>query len=179
MTAALIPMLGYPLLYLPIHIVWLELIIHPTALLVFQNLPASAALGQPPSRSDRPRFFTPRLWGALLVVGAAATAGVTGLYLCSLGADYAVEHARSVALMVLILTGAGITAVLSRLRSTSAWTMVVAAPLLSAVMIHLPGLGPLLGLQPPHVEDWLMVLGGSGIITLLAWVGQRRRPSRA
>ncbi|WP_302139939.1 cation-translocating P-type ATPase [Halomonas alkalicola] len=179
MTAALIPMLGYPLLYLPIHIVWLELIIHPTALLVFQNLPASAALGQPPSRSDRPRFFTPRLWGALLVVGTAATAGVTGLYLYSLGADYAVEHARSVALMALILTGAGITAVLSRLRSTSAWTMVVAAPLLSAVMIHLPGLGSLLGLQPPHVEDWLMVLGGSGIITLLAWVGQRRRPSRA
>ena len=29
---------GYPLLYLPIHIVWLETLIHPTAMLVFQEL---------------------------------------------------------------------------------------------------------------------------------------------
>ena len=36
LTAALIPLLGYPLLYLPVHIVWLELIIHPTAILAFQ-----------------------------------------------------------------------------------------------------------------------------------------------
>ena len=42
-TAALIPLAGYPLLYLPIHIVWLELIIHPTALLVFQDCPRDAA----------------------------------------------------------------------------------------------------------------------------------------
>ena len=38
-TAAIIPLAGYPLLYLPVHIVWLELIIHPSALLVFQELP--------------------------------------------------------------------------------------------------------------------------------------------
>src|SRR5947199_315316 len=36
-TAAFVPFAGYPLLYLPIHIVWLELLIHPTALLVFQE----------------------------------------------------------------------------------------------------------------------------------------------
>jgi Ca2+-transporting ATPase len=30
-TAALIPLAGYPLLYLPTHIVWLEMLIHPTA----------------------------------------------------------------------------------------------------------------------------------------------------
>lgn len=39
-TAALIPLMGYPLLYLPIHIIWIELILHPTALLVFHNLPS-------------------------------------------------------------------------------------------------------------------------------------------
>ncbi len=43
-TAALIPLAGYPLLYLPIHVVWLELIIHPTALLVFQDLPSDHRL---------------------------------------------------------------------------------------------------------------------------------------
>jgi Ca2+-transporting ATPase len=39
LTATLIPLAGYPLLYLPILVVWLEAIIHPTALLVFQVLP--------------------------------------------------------------------------------------------------------------------------------------------
>ena len=45
-TAALIPLAGYPLLYLPIHVVWLELIIHPTALLVFQE-PATSTILEP------------------------------------------------------------------------------------------------------------------------------------
>jgi len=42
--AALVPFAGFPLLYLPMHVVWLELIIHPTALLVFQELPTSDKL---------------------------------------------------------------------------------------------------------------------------------------
>ena len=58
LSAALIPLAGYPLLYLPIHIVWLELIIHPTALLVFQNLPSRGRL-EPIHRGRRIRFFGP------------------------------------------------------------------------------------------------------------------------
>ncbi|MBK7842707.1 MAG: cation-transporting P-type ATPase [Bdellovibrionales bacterium] len=34
--AAIVPLIGYPLVYLPVHIVWLELVIHPTALFAFQ-----------------------------------------------------------------------------------------------------------------------------------------------
>ena len=49
-TAALIPLLGYPLLYLPIHVVWLELVIHPTALLVFQQLPEGRLRPRRPGR---------------------------------------------------------------------------------------------------------------------------------
>ncbi|WP_412030920.1 cation transporting ATPase C-terminal domain-containing protein [Halomonas sp. ML-15] len=150
-TAALIPMLGYPLLYQPIHIVWLELIIHPTVLLVFQNLPASPSQGALPAKGAKPRFFSPRQWGTILVVGTVATGGVTGLYLHSLGLDYAVEHARSVALMAMILAGTGITAALSRMRGGAAWAMVVAAPIVSALLIHLPGLGSLLQLPPPRM----------------------------
>jgi hypothetical protein len=39
-SALAVPVLGYPLLDLPVHIVWVELIVHPSALLVFQELPA-------------------------------------------------------------------------------------------------------------------------------------------
>jgi Ca2+-transporting ATPase len=36
-SAAIIPLMGHPLLYLPIHVVWLELLIHPTAILAFHD----------------------------------------------------------------------------------------------------------------------------------------------
>ena len=55
-TAALVPLLGYPLLYLPIHIVWLELIIHPTAMLAFQNRAPTDIL-LPVEHHKRVRFF--------------------------------------------------------------------------------------------------------------------------
>ena len=58
--AAAIPLMGLPLLFLPIHIVWLELVIHPTAMLAFQDLPAAGpacARAAPSSvrASSRPR----------------------------------------------------------------------------------------------------------------------------
>nr|WP_267956456.1 cation-transporting P-type ATPase [Halomonas sp. MCCC 1A17488] len=176
-TAALIPMLGYPLLYLPIHIVWLELIIHPTALLVFQNLPSRQAMGPPPPRGTQPRFFDRREWWGILAVGAVVTLVVTSTYLNGLGADYAVDHARTVALLSLIFAGAGITAALSRLRHVAAWLMALAPPALSALLVHTPGLGTLLHLQPLHLEDWLLVLGGSLLSALLVRLG--RFPSQA
>jgi Ca2+-transporting ATPase len=67
-TAALIPLAGYPLLYLPVHVVWLELIIHPTALLVFQELPASQRL-TPAERRTRLRFFNRAQWLTIAAVG--------------------------------------------------------------------------------------------------------------
>jgi Ca2+-transporting ATPase len=42
--AAVIPLMGLSLLFLPIHIVWLELVIHPTAMLAFQDLPLAGPL---------------------------------------------------------------------------------------------------------------------------------------
>ena len=75
-TAALVPLVGYPLLYSPIHIIWLEMIIHPTALLVFQELPSRDGL-----RTQRPRtharFFARLQWIATVTVGAVLTAMVT------------------------------------------------------------------------------------------------------
>ena len=66
-TAALIPLAGYPLLYLPTHIVWLEMLIHPTALLLFQGLPSPDGLGAV-DRSRRVEFFSRAEWFLIVVV---------------------------------------------------------------------------------------------------------------
>lgn len=47
--AVLAPLTGVPLLLLPIHLVWLELIVHPVSALVFQAEPATeSVMGRPP-----------------------------------------------------------------------------------------------------------------------------------
>lgn len=58
LSAALLPSLGYPLLFLPIHILWFEMIAHPTALLAFQMRSSSAR-----SRVNSYSLFSKRdLW---------------------------------------------------------------------------------------------------------------------
>ena len=83
LTATLVPLAGYPLLYLPIHIVWLEAIIHPTALLAFQG--ASSAASSPVERG-RARFFSRWQWVQTAVVGAVMTILLVATWERGLGA---------------------------------------------------------------------------------------------
>ena len=99
--AAAIPLMGLPLLFLPIHIVWLELVIHPTAMLAFQDLPALGPLA-PVRRQRRARFFSTDAWLAIVLVGGLVSVAVVWSYLHALGADRDVEHARAMALTVLL-----------------------------------------------------------------------------
>ena len=164
-TAALIPLAGYPVLYLPIHIVWLELIIHPTALLVFQELASQRELA-PVCRSARLRFFDATQWATIAVVATLIAAVVTVSYVRSLGAGHDVGHARAIALIVLTTASAGITASLTRLRSRAAVTMVAATLLMSALMVQTPMVARLLHLEPLHLEDWMLAIG-AGLLTSL------------
>ena len=171
-TAALIPLAGYPLLYLPVHIVWLELIIHPTALLVFQELPAAASLA-PATREARPRFFTRAEWLNIALVGIATTAIVTWSYLRSLGIGYDVDHARTMALVALSVASAGVTAQLSRLRSRAAVVMTLGTLALSALFVNVPPLARLLHLSALHRDDWLVAIGAGLLAALLAALRSR------
>lgn len=172
-SAALIPLLGYPLLYLPVHIVWLELIIHPTALLAYQQLPDSVYVtAAAPKTHARVSFFTRREWTAVMLVGLSLTAVVIGGYILSLGAGRNVEHARAMALAVLCLGSAFVTVTLSRL-STTASRLVVAGTILSLpLLIQVPALAGVLHLQPLHWQDWLTAVLGSGLIAALLRLGR-------
>ncbi|MDP3858521.1 MAG: cation-transporting P-type ATPase [Stagnimonas sp.] len=157
LTAAFIPLAGYPVLYLPIHIVWIELIIHPTALLVFQQLPSSGRLA-PLRRSTRLRFFDRREWLLIASVGGLLALMVALAYGRSLGPDQDLGHARAMAMVMLVLGSAALTAALSRLRTPAA-AITIAASLLSAVLlVQQPQLAGLLHLAPLHLDDWLIAL---------------------
>jgi Ca2+-transporting ATPase len=166
-TAALIPFAGFPLLYLPIHVVWLELIIHPTALLVFQDLPPSGRL-EPVERSAKLRFFDWREWTLIVFIGLLVSALIVMGYIRSLGGNHDVEHARSMALVALIVASATMTAGLTRLRSKASIVAVFATVGSALVLVQVPQFAALLHLSSLHFDDWLIAALGGGTVGALA-----------
>lgn len=59
------------------------------------------------------RFFTSWQWFVIALTGFTITAIVMFAYICSLGAEHDVEHARAMALVTLTAASAGITVMLS------------------------------------------------------------------
>lgn len=170
LTAALIPLAGYPLLYLPIHIVWLELVIHPTALLVFQELPASEHL-EPVQRSHRLQFFNRREWIIIAGVGFLITLMVISGYKYSLGTGRDVEHARAMTMIMLSFTGAMVTIILSRLSTRISKVVVLATILISVLLVQIPQLAEFLHLSPLHIVDLLFSVAGAIVISVIVMLG--------
>ena len=154
--AAAIPLMGLPMLFLPIHIVWLELVIHPTALLAFQDLPGLGPLAAV-RRHRRARFFSTEAWLGIGLVGGLVSVAVVWSYLHALGADHDVEHARAMALTVLLVASAGITTGLTKLRQAIARWLVVGTFASLGLLVQVPTLSRWLNLQPLHRADWALV----------------------
>ncbi len=163
-TATFIPLAGYPILYLPIHIVWYETIIHPTALLVFQELPSQGPLRAIRKRQAA-RFFSLPEWGLIAVIGALLTALVMWSYGRSLLPGQNIEHARAMAMVALSCASASATAVLSRLQTKSAWLMILATLAITLVLVQTPWFAAHLSLRPLHRDDWMIAMLG-GLMTV-------------
>jgi P-type Ca2+ transporter type 2C len=178
-TATLIPLAGYPLLYLPIHVVWLELIIHPTALLVFQEFPADSLLHPTGRREREGRFFTPWEWLIVAAVGIVVTVLIIWGYARSLGTGHDIEHARAMALVALVIASATLTASLSGLRSWIAWTTTSACAASAIVLVQLPVLAAGLHLEPLHADDWAVAALAGLVPGLLGALFRWKRPHMA
>ena len=163
--AAVIPLLGMPLLYLPIHIVWLEMVIHPTAMLAFQDLPARGPLA-PASRRRRIRFFSGRAGLHIAWVGGFACAVVVWGYTHALGVDRDVEHARGMAMAVLLLCSAAFAAALTGLRRPSARWTVLGTVVSLVVLLQTPALSAWLHLRPLHLGDWGLAVASAAFAGL-------------
>ncbi len=178
LTAAFIPFAGYPLLYLPVHIVWFELMIHPTALLVFPQLPPSHRLVHIRRGAHR-RFFDRAEWTVIAIVGLLVTTAIVLGYVRSLGPTQNIEHARSMAMIVLIVSSAAVTLGLSGVRARSALLAAAAALLSAIVFVQVDPLARMLHLEPLHADDWLLA-GAAGVLPgliagFISWQARRAR----
>jgi Ca2+-transporting ATPase len=165
--ASVIPLMDLPLLLLPIHIVWMELVIHPTAMLAFQAPPLREPLAAV-RRHARARFFSTGVWAGMGLLGALLSVAVVWSYLHALGTDQDVEHARAMAFSMLLVVSAGITAGLTGLRQAAARWLVAGTLASLGVLVQVPAISRILNLRPLHGADWALLAIAFAAIGLLA-----------
>jgi Ca2+-transporting ATPase len=169
--AFIVPLLGEPLLLLPIHLVALELLLHPVVSLVFQaDPPDPDTMRRPP----RPLGEALRLraWARPYAVGIALATAVVSVYLVALGA-WPEDQARALAFAALL---ASQPVLLLSMRSPDRplwasgrpWTttlVVVLAVLAIATVavVYVPPLAALLHLQPFPAPGWAVVVGVAAV----------------
>lgn len=172
LAAAVVPLLDGPILFLPVHIVLLELLIHPTALLAFQQR-ADMAAPRPIPRDGPSHFFSAQTW--IIVTGSGVVLAGT---LCMAfgfahGAADTVGHARALVIAMLAMMSAGIALGLNgAVRGPGLVVPLVAAGAVG-ILMHLPGLSTLLHLEALHAGDWLSVGGAGALAAGLALVARR------
>jgi Ca2+-transporting ATPase len=174
LTAALIPLAGYPLLYLPTHIVWLEMIIHPTAMLAFQSL-APKELVPPKSMRAGTQFFLGAEWAHIALSGLIATGVVAAGFLHALYDSGGIESGRAMAMASQVATSSIVAAAVSRLRTRAAVVVCGVTLAFSIILIQVPALSHLLHLRPLRLEQWALAVVGGSIAASISWRGTSGR----
>jgi Ca2+-transporting ATPase len=176
-AAVTIPFVGAPLLLLPVHLVWLEIVVHPTSSLVFEADPPSPdIMRRPPRRSSAAGLITLADLRRPVLLGATLSVAVLSLYLIDLGRGSPVEHARALALTVL-LCGQLLLVLVTRSPERPLWRtssggnrslpLVVGGAAVSLVaVLYLPVFARFFGVVPLDGAEWSAALAAAIVSTL-------------
>lgn len=175
LSAAIIPLIGYPLVYLPIHVVWLELIIHPTALFAFQQYSEDKDEVKSMSRKS---FFSKKEIILISIFGLILTLVLTYFYIQGIGEGQDLGVVRSKIMLLLSLWSAGVVLVLTKGRTLAAKFLMIGTILVTAVMIQTQWLATNLQVAPLDTLDWGKTIAAI-IIVLLMYVFFSRETKRA
>jgi Ca2+-transporting ATPase len=181
---ATLPVLfGWPLVLLPAHIAFLEIIIDPACAAVFEDEPErSDAMDSPPRRREASLLSAQGLLRGL-AQGLVVSVAVLGVYLWARAAGLNEEAVRGMSFVMLVLGNlALILANRSHLhgalaslavRNRAFWWIVGGTLLCLAVVLFVPGLSTLFRLSPP-APHLLLACAGLTLLALLALDGVNR-----
>ena len=182
---------GWPLLLLPIHVVFLELIIDPACSLIFEAEDAESNIMDRPPRNPEERLFSMQTIGVALLQGLSVLAACVGVFLSARAvADHSAESARAltfatlvVAFVLIILVNRSWTrSAVAMLRVPNAalrWVVLGTCTFL-AIALTAPFAQRLFHFAPLHAMDLVLSLG-AGFVSVLwfEWVKRARRFSEA
>jgi len=172
--ALVVPLVDRPLLLLPVHLVLLELLLHPTVSLVFQADPPDANVMQRAPRPVSDALRLRALWRPY-AVGVTLALGVVTAYLVALHAGWAVGQARALGFAIVL---ASQPFLLLGMRSPDRpwWrsggpatrtllAVLTALVMATALVVELGPLARLLQLEPFPATAWLLVAAIAAVTT--------------
>lgn len=186
---ALLPLLlGAPMVLLPLHVVFLELIIDPACSIVFEREPPARDLMRRPPRPVEAHLLDGRMLGSGLGQGLAMFSAVAAIYLLGRAQDLPPQHLGALAFTSLVVGNLGLillnrsaTSILRALsrHNTAFWIVTGAALTLLAVVTRLEGPAAWFGFAPPpwHLTLLAAVIPVAPLLALdaIRRVGRRMR----
>ena len=166
----------WPLILLPIHIVFLELIIDPACSVVFEAEEAEADIMRRPPRNPRERLFGFRAIGMSLLQGASVLAVVLGIFLVSRSYGESQDMGRALAFTTLVVANLGLIltnrswsrTVIGTLKlpNKALWWVLGGAAIFLAVALYVPALQGLFHFTAPNAESLALCLAAGAASVL-------------
>jgi len=169
---------SWPLVLLPMHIAFLELIIDPACSVVFEAEAEEPGIMSRPPRPANEALFSPRILTISLLQGASALAGVFAIYYWALATGHPEADVRGLTFATLVVSNLALILVnrswtrtaLGGLKgdpnSALGWVFGGALGFL-ALLMAVPFLREIFRFAPFHVTDIVMVLIAS--VAGVAW----------
>jgi Ca2+-transporting ATPase len=171
------PLLGVPIL-LPIHLVWLELVVHPIAALVFEIEPAPPDVMARPPRAPAAPLLPRRMLARSAGSGALLAAGAVAIFV--LRRDAGDDLARTAALAAVLAGGLALAWVERRPelawwraglpRTARFWVVAVAVAASLPLVLVSPPLARLLHVAPIGVLDVAVAVAVG--VAAIVWRGR-------
>jgi len=172
--------MGWTLVLLPVHIVFLELIIDPACSTVFEAEPEEADVMKRPPRNPKEPLFGRRTLILSLLQGLSVLLIILGVYGISMSRGHGEQEARAMSFTTLIVANLGLILVnrswtrtiLATLRTpnTALWWVLGGAALFLGLAISVPVLRSLFRFNVLHPIDLAICLA-AGILSILWFEG--------
>ncbi|MES2789054.1 MAG: cation-translocating P-type ATPase [Planctomycetota bacterium] len=166
----------WPSVLLPVHILFLELLIDPACSVAFEAEPEEPDIMQRPPRPPNEKLFDGWLFGLGLVQGTSVLVIVLTVFLVALYRNLGEDDARTLAFTTLILANLGLIlvnrswsrTVLDTLRTpnNALWGVVLGCVIFLTCVLYVPFARRLFHFSTLHINDLLICLG-SGILSIL------------
>ena len=173
---SLLPLLfGWPLVFLPVHIVFLELIIDPACSVVFESEPAERDVMERPPRNSKESLFGKKLVGISLLQGLSVLGIILAVFFVALSRGQGEQDARALAFGTLIIANLCLImtnvswsrTIFSTLHSSNKalWWVLAGALTFLGLVLYVPFLRDLFRFSKLHPLDLLICLG-AGVLSI-------------
>jgi P-type Ca2+ transporter type 2C len=158
----------WPLILLPVHIVFLELIIDPSCTMIFEAEQAEADIMTRPPRNPSQRLFSLKSLSVSILQGVSVLAIVLGVFMAAKHFGHSEDNARGltfaalvVANIALILTNRSWSrTIISMVKvpNTAVWWVVGGAAIFLAMVLYMPMLRDMFHFGRLHPSDLFICL---------------------